>query len=139
MGARPGSWGARSPSRGLRSILSAGDREKGENGLGAVPGKQAAFREGLEQAVLYAKALDCPRYLILPSSPSMTQDPAARGLGSGRRRHQVLRGSVSERIGPSSPLQSLSWCILCYMLLSVGNSFMLLSCWELSLTREITK
>lgn len=31
-------------------------------GLGAVPGRQAAFREGLEQAVQYAKALGCPRY-----------------------------------------------------------------------------
>lgn len=48
-------------SRELKPILSAGDREKGENGLGAVPGRQAAFREGLEQAVLYAKALGCSR------------------------------------------------------------------------------
>lgn len=31
-------------------------------GLAAVPGRQAAFREGLEQAVQYAKALGCPRY-----------------------------------------------------------------------------
>ncbi|KAF4021887.1 hypothetical protein G4228_013931 [Cervus hanglu yarkandensis] len=47
---------------GLRVVLintPSGDREKGENGLGAVPGRQAAFREGLEQAVLYAKALGC--------------------------------------------------------------------------------
>lgn len=35
-------------------------------GLAAVPGRQAAFREGLEQAVLYAKALGCPRYPSLP-------------------------------------------------------------------------
>lgn len=73
-------------------------------GLGAVPGRQAAFREGLEQAVLYAKALGCPRYLILPSSPSMTQDPAARGLGSGRR-HQVL-----ERLRSLSALALLHPC-----------------------------
>lgn len=52
-------------------------------GLGAVPGRQAAFREGLEQAVLYAKALGCPRYLVLSSSPAMTQDPAARSSGVG--------------------------------------------------------
>nr|XP_020770348.1 putative hydroxypyruvate isomerase isoform X4 [Odocoileus virginianus texanus] len=40
---------------GLQVVLinmPPGDREKGENGLGAVPGRQAAFREGLEQAVL---------------------------------------------------------------------------------------
>lgn len=51
----------------LTLVLSAGDQEKGEMGLGAVPGRQAAFREGLEQAVLYAKALGCPRYPALPS------------------------------------------------------------------------
>ncbi|KAM8934966.1 putative hydroxypyruvate isomerase isoform 2-T2 [Lycaon pictus] len=48
---------------GLRLVLintPPGDREKGEMGLGAVPGRQAAFREGLEQAVLYARALGCP-------------------------------------------------------------------------------
>ncbi|XP_045332925.1 putative hydroxypyruvate isomerase isoform X1 [Leopardus geoffroyi] len=52
---------------GLRLVLintPPGDREKGEMGLGAVPGRQAAFREGLEQAVLYAKALGCPRVLM---------------------------------------------------------------------------
>lgn len=52
-------------------------------GLGAVPGRQAAFREGLEQAVLYAKALGCPRYPALSSSPSVTHDPAARVWGEG--------------------------------------------------------
>lgn len=52
-------------------------------GLGAVPGRQAAFREGLEQAVLYAKALGCPRYPALSSSPSETQDPTARAWGVG--------------------------------------------------------
>ncbi|KAM6218217.1 putative hydroxypyruvate isomerase isoform 1-T1 [Rhynchocyon petersi] len=49
---------------GLRLVLintPPGDQEKGEMGLGAVPGRQAAFREGLEEAVLYAKALGCPR------------------------------------------------------------------------------
>ena len=38
-------------------------------GLGAVPGRQAAFRDGLEQAVLYAKALGCPRYPPLSNPP----------------------------------------------------------------------
>ncbi|XP_008999306.1 putative hydroxypyruvate isomerase isoform X3 [Callithrix jacchus] len=39
---------------GLRLVLintPPGDHEKGEMGLGAVPGRQEAFREGLEQAV----------------------------------------------------------------------------------------
>lgn len=70
---------------GLRSVLSAGDREKGEMGLGAVPGRQAAFREGLEQAVLYAKALGCPRYPVLSSSPSVTHVVRGTGEEDARR------------------------------------------------------
>ncbi|XP_054347554.1 putative hydroxypyruvate isomerase isoform X1 [Pongo pygmaeus] len=53
---------------GLRLVLintPPGDQEKGEMGLGAVPGRQAAFREGLEQAVRYAKALSCPRIHLM--------------------------------------------------------------------------
>lgn len=75
-----GLWGAK-PA--LTLVLSAGDQEKGEMGLGAVPGRQAAFREGLEQAVLYAKALGCPRYPALPSldlGPGR-EKPRLSGLG----------------------------------------------------------
>uniref|UniRef100_A0A8B9X2W3 Hydroxypyruvate isomerase (putative) n=1 Tax=Bos mutus grunniens TaxID=30521 RepID=A0A8B9X2W3_BOSMU len=68
-------WG-RGRSRELRPILSAGDRE-GENGLRAVPGRQAAFREGLEQAVLYAKALDCSRIHLMAGRVPKGADRAA--------------------------------------------------------------
>uniref|UniRef100_A0A8C0QCC4 Xylose isomerase-like TIM barrel domain-containing protein n=1 Tax=Canis lupus familiaris TaxID=9615 RepID=A0A8C0QCC4_CANLF len=57
--------------------LSAGDREKGEMGLGAVPGRQAAFREGLEQAVLYARALGCPRIHLMAGRVPQGADRAA--------------------------------------------------------------
>ncbi|XP_030679537.1 putative hydroxypyruvate isomerase isoform X1 [Nomascus leucogenys] len=53
---------------GLRLVLintPPGDQKKGEMGLGAVPGRQAAFREGLEQAMQYAKALGCPRIHLM--------------------------------------------------------------------------
>ncbi|XP_061268224.1 putative hydroxypyruvate isomerase isoform X1 [Bos javanicus] len=65
---------------GLRVVLintPPGDREKGENGLGAVPGRQAAFREGLEQAVLYAKALDCSRIHLMAGRVPKGADRAA--------------------------------------------------------------
>ncbi|XP_055257762.1 putative hydroxypyruvate isomerase isoform X7 [Moschus berezovskii] len=84
----PGAWhvpdrdrvGQCGRSRELRPILSAGDREKGENGLGAVPGRQAAFREGLEQAVLYAKALGCSRiHLMAGRVPKGADRAAVRG------------------------------------------------------------
>ncbi|XP_024845950.1 putative hydroxypyruvate isomerase isoform X1 [Bos taurus] len=65
---------------GLRVVLintPPGDREKGENGLGAVPGRQAAFREGLEQAVLYAKALGCSRIHLMAGRVPKGADRAA--------------------------------------------------------------
>uniref|UniRef100_A0A452VJ93 Hydroxypyruvate isomerase (putative) n=1 Tax=Ursus maritimus TaxID=29073 RepID=A0A452VJ93_URSMA len=68
---------ARGCEPGLRTVLSAGDREKGEMGLGAVPGRQAAFREGLEQAVLYAKALGCPRIHLMAGRVPQGADRAA--------------------------------------------------------------
>lgn len=40
----------------------SGDLQNGELGLGAVPGREQDFRQGLAQAVQYAKALDCKRY-----------------------------------------------------------------------------
>uniref|UniRef100_A0A8C8RRE9 Putative hydroxypyruvate isomerase n=1 Tax=Pelusios castaneus TaxID=367368 RepID=A0A8C8RRE9_9SAUR len=42
-----------------------GDQDKGEKGLGAVPGQQAEFREGLALAVKYAKTLGCPRIHLM--------------------------------------------------------------------------
>ncbi|CAO2588705.1 Putative hydroxypyruvate isomerase [Lemmus lemmus] len=65
---------------GLRVVLintPPGDQEKGEMGLGAVPGRQAAFREGLEQAVLYAKALGCPRIHLMAGRVPHGADRAA--------------------------------------------------------------
>lgn len=46
-------------------------------GLGAVPGRQVAFREGLEQAVLYAKALGCPRIHLMAGRVPQGADRAA--------------------------------------------------------------
>ncbi|XP_066865709.1 putative hydroxypyruvate isomerase isoform X3 [Kogia breviceps] len=65
---------------GLQLVLintPPGDREKGEMGLGAVPGRQAAFRDGLEQAVLYAKALGCPRIHLMAGRVPQGADRAA--------------------------------------------------------------
>ncbi|XP_071342898.1 putative hydroxypyruvate isomerase isoform X2 [Trachinotus anak] len=42
-----------------------GDVKAGELGLGAVPGREAEFRQGLDLAVKYAKALDCKRIHLM--------------------------------------------------------------------------
>jgi hydroxypyruvate isomerase len=51
-------------SNGLEQVLlnmPAGDREAGERGLAALPGREAEFRESVGIALDYAKALSCPR------------------------------------------------------------------------------
>ncbi|XP_056235053.1 putative hydroxypyruvate isomerase isoform X2 [Seriola aureovittata] len=42
-----------------------GDVKAGDLGLGAVPGREAEFRQGLDLAVKYAKALDCKRIHLM--------------------------------------------------------------------------
>ncbi|KAK1795814.1 hypothetical protein P4O66_009837, partial [Electrophorus voltai] len=42
-----------------------GDLKHGELGLGAVPGRELEFRQGLTQAIHYAKALDCKRIHLM--------------------------------------------------------------------------
>lgn len=42
-----------------------GDWTKGERGFAAVPGAEARFREGLEQAIDYARAVDCSRIHVM--------------------------------------------------------------------------
>ena len=41
--------------------LPAGDAAKGDRGIGCQPGRVSEFREGVEQAIEYAKAAGCPR------------------------------------------------------------------------------
>ncbi|XP_049444048.1 putative hydroxypyruvate isomerase isoform X2 [Epinephelus fuscoguttatus] len=42
-----------------------GNIKKGELGLGAVPGREAEFRQGLDQALKYARALNCTRIHLM--------------------------------------------------------------------------
>lgn len=51
-------------AEGLQQVLfnlPPGDWEKGERGLAALPGREDDFRQALEQALTYAKTLDCPQ------------------------------------------------------------------------------
>ncbi|WP_299258248.1 2-oxo-tetronate isomerase [uncultured Kushneria sp.] len=41
--------------------LPAGDWEAGERGLAALPGRESEFRDSVETAIRYARALNCPR------------------------------------------------------------------------------
>jgi hydroxypyruvate isomerase len=49
---------------GLRQALHnlpAGDWESGERGIACLPGREKEFRDGVERAIEYAKALSCPQ------------------------------------------------------------------------------
>jgi hydroxypyruvate isomerase len=41
--------------------LPAGDLAKGERGIACLPGRESEFRDSLEKAIGYAKAVGCPR------------------------------------------------------------------------------
>ena len=41
--------------------LPAGDFARGERGIAALPGREREFREGVERAIDYARAVSCPR------------------------------------------------------------------------------
>ena len=41
--------------------LPAGDAAKGDRGIACQPGRAGEFREGVERAIEYAKAVGCPR------------------------------------------------------------------------------
>ncbi|XP_067423934.1 putative hydroxypyruvate isomerase isoform X2 [Emydura macquarii macquarii] len=54
-----------------------GDQDQGEKGLGAVPGRQHAFREGLALAVKYAKVLGCQRIHLMAGRVPVGAERAA--------------------------------------------------------------
>jgi len=60
----------------------AGNWERGDRGIAAVPGREAEFRTGLEKAVTYAKALGCPQVNCLA------------GLAAGPEAEATLRGNL---------------------------------------------
>ncbi len=42
-----------------------GNWDQGERGLACIPGRQAEFRAGIEKALAYAQALECPRVHVM--------------------------------------------------------------------------
>ncbi|HEX5803738.1 MAG TPA: hydroxypyruvate isomerase [Azospira sp.] len=54
--------------------LPAGDWAAGERGLAALPGREAEFREGVEQAIDYARELGCPQVNALAGIPPAGSD-----------------------------------------------------------------
>ncbi len=59
-------------SAGLSQVLintPAGDAAAGDRGLAAIPGREAEFREALDQAIAYARVLGCTRIHLMAGVP----------------------------------------------------------------------
>jgi hydroxypyruvate isomerase len=70
---------ARLQAHGLQQVLfnaPPGDWEAGERGLACLPGREAEFRTGFEQALDYAGALACPRIHVMAGLAPLGADPA---------------------------------------------------------------
>ena len=55
-------------AHGLSQVLfnaPPGDWDAGERGLACLPGREVEFRAGIAQALVYAKALNCPRIHVM--------------------------------------------------------------------------
>ncbi len=68
----PEALAARLQSCGIEQVLCnlpPGDWAAGERGFGAVPGREKAFAESLEQALTYTRVLSCPRLHAMAGIP----------------------------------------------------------------------
>ena len=73
---------ARCTEAGVAWVLintPAGDWARGERGLAALPGREAEFRRGIDQALAWADALDCRRLHALAGVPPPGADRARCG------------------------------------------------------------
>lgn len=64
---------------GLEQVLfnsPPGDREAGERGLAAVPGREHEFHRGIETALEYAQELRCPRIHVMAGILGADVEPA---------------------------------------------------------------
>ena len=66
-------------THGLQQVLfnaPPGDWEAGERGIACLPGREAEFKDGIAQAIDYARTLDCPRIHVMAGLVPAQMDPA---------------------------------------------------------------
>jgi hydroxypyruvate isomerase len=75
--------------------VPAGDLAGGEVGIGALPGREAEFRDGVERCAAYARALGAAKANVLAGRPGPDADPGAcmATLAANLRR-------AADRLGP---------------------------------------
>lgn len=96
---------------GLRFVLfntPAGDWAAGERGFGAVPGQEAAFDAGLDRALAYAAALDCPRIHVMagiqPEGVSIDQCMETFRANLARAAPKAAARGVTLMLEPINPV-----------------------------------
>lgn len=76
---------------GLQQVLfnaPPGDWNAGERGIACLPGREAEFREGMERAIAYARALSCPRIHVMAGlRPAGASDDTLRATYVANIRH----------------------------------------------------
>ena len=79
----PGEITTRLKTLGLAQVLfnlPPGDWSRGERGLAALPGRESEFEAGVDQAIKYALALECPQlHAMAGIPPSGTAHDACEG------------------------------------------------------------
>ncbi len=75
----PAALARRLADHGLQQVLfnaPPGDWERGERGIACLPGREDEFRRGVDQALLYAEALNCPRVHLMAGLAPAGVEPA---------------------------------------------------------------
>ncbi|MCH2555943.1 MAG: TIM barrel protein [Alcanivorax sp.] len=87
--------------------LPPGDWRAGERGLAGLPGREAEFRDGLDQALAYAEALDCPRLHCMAGIPGADLAPH-RALDTliANLDHAAGRCAAHDRVLTLEPINS---------------------------------
>jgi 2-dehydrotetronate isomerase len=103
----PRELGARLQAHGLKQVLfnaPPGDWSAGEKGLACLPGREAEFARGLDRALEYAHALECPRIHVMAGlMPAGSTRSEVRAVYLANLRHaatEAARHGVDVLIEP---------------------------------------
>ena len=97
----PGELRARLDANGLKQVLfnaPPGDWAQGERGTAALPGRQEAFRRGIDQALEYALALGCKSVHVLAGLVPEGADSAAYEAAYLRNLDDAARSALAHGV-----------------------------------------